>query len=255
MRGTGSASRIVRRLRTSRVSCASLPTRAVTWFARGEYDRVLVTLRERGRLISLPLINGGPSQHMHSPYFPIPFSNGLLSGVADGPEPLLVPRFELEDGSVLMPLAYFRDVKIERKGSRTVVTWHQTELDRMGKRAPEKDARLQVRTRYVFEPGVITRTDVYTAPRPLKVRSLGTELATFSEQPRAQGLSTSFTKGVLREFSVKGYEGCDSAPVAGDARYRANTGAFATRVSCTRGAFTLAEPLTLSWRVRYSVQP
>jgi hypothetical protein len=232
-----------------------LPSQAVTWFARGEYDRVLVTLRDRGRLLSLPLINGGPSQHQHSPYFPIPFSNGLLSGVADGPEPLLVPRFELEDGTVLMPLAYFRDVKIERKGSRTVVTWHQTEVDRMGKRAPEKDARLQVKTSYVFEPGVITRTDVYAAAQPLRVRSVGTELATFSEQPRSQGLSMAFAKGALTEFSAKGYERCESRPVADDARYRANTGAFATRVSCARGAFTLQEPLMLSWRLRYSAQP
>ena len=146
----------VRALRT-------LPTRSVTWFARGDYDRVLVTVRDRGQLISLPLVNGGPGQHMHSPYFPIPFSNGLVSGVADATEPLLVPRFELADGTVLMPLAFFRDVKVEQSGPRTTVSWRQTEMDRMGSRDAVADGRLQVETRYVFEPGVITRTDTYRA--------------------------------------------------------------------------------------------
>ena len=107
---------------------------------------------------------------MHSPYFPIPFSNGLVSGVADATEPLLVPRFELADGTVLMPLAYFRDVKVEQSGPRTTVSWRQTEMDRMGSRDAVSDGRLQVETRYVFEPGVITRTDTYRANTPLDIR-------------------------------------------------------------------------------------
>jgi hypothetical protein len=232
-----------------------LPARAVTWFSRGEFDRVLVTLRDRGQLISLPLINGGPSQHQHSPYFPVPFSNGLLSGVPDGPEPLLVPRFELADGTVLMPLAWFRDVKIEQQGSRTVVSWRQTEVDRLGQRGPIRDPRLQVRTRYVFEPGLITRTDVYTAEQPLPLKSLAVELGSFSTAPRTAGQATRFEGGSLSEFAVSGYDRCESAGGLDDPRYRTSNGAFASRVSCSRGAFTLTEPLTLSWRLRYAPEP
>jgi hypothetical protein len=33
----------------------------VTWFARGRFDRMLLTLRDRGHVIGLPLINGGQS--------------------------------------------------------------------------------------------------------------------------------------------------------------------------------------------------
>jgi len=231
-----------------------LPARMVTWFSRGDYDRVLITLRDRGRVVSLPLINGGPTQHMHSPYFPVPFSNGLLSGVPDGDDPLLVPRFELRDGSVLMPLAFFRDVKVESRGGRTVVTVEQSELDRMGGRAPQKDARLRVQTRYELEPGSITRTDTYTAATPLAVRSLAVELASFSKQPRTAGLTTDFAEGALTEFSVDGYDRCESQGDLDDPRYRTSTGAFASRVRCTRGPFTLNE-LTITWRLRYSPAP
>jgi hypothetical protein len=205
-------------------------------------------------VLSLPLINGGPTQHMHSPYFPVPFSNGLLSGVPDGDDPLLVPRFELGDGSVLMALAYFRDVKVESRGTRTVVRYEQSEMDRMGGRAPQKDARLRVQTRYEFEPGSITRTDVYTAAQPLNIESLAVELATFSRQPRTAGLATDFPEGALTEFSVEGYDRCESQADLDDARYRTSTGAFASRVRCTRAPFTLNE-LTLVWRLRFSPGP
>jgi hypothetical protein len=77
----------------------TLPARRVTWFAKGEHDRLVVTLRDKGRVIGLPIINGGKSQHEHTPYYPIPFSPGMLAGVADGEFPQLLPRVTLADGS------------------------------------------------------------------------------------------------------------------------------------------------------------
>ena len=228
-----------------------LPLRTVTWFERGAYDRVLLTLRDRGQIISLPLINGGAGQHMHSPYFPIPFSNGLLSGVPDGQEPLLVPRFELADGTALMPLAFFRDIKVDAKGRRTVVTYRQSEMDRMGSNAPIADDRISVRTSYSFEPGTIVRTDVYTPRQGVAVARVILEMASFSEQPITDGFVTRFANGMIRDFQVTGLDACESSAVAGDARYRVSTGAFASKVRCTRRAFTLDQPLTISWRLRY----
>lgn len=228
-----------------------LPTRAVTWFARGDYDRVLVTVRDRDRLFGLPLINGGPGQHMNSPYFPIPFSNELVSGIADGPEPLLVPRFELADGSVLMPLAFFKDVKIGQDGARTTVSWRQTEVDRMGKRDAVADDRLQVETRYDFDRGRITRTDTYRATVPLDIRSVRLELASYSRDPKTAGLATSFGAGALREFKATGFEACESSGDVADTRYRSNTGAFASHVVCSSGPFRFDRPLTLGWQLRY----
>jgi hypothetical protein len=233
---------------------ARLPHRAVTWFARGEHDRLLLSLRDRGRVLSLPLINGGVGQHMHSPYFPIPFSSGMLSGVPDGREPLLVPRFELTDGSVLMPLAYFRDTKVKEHGQRTVLAYRQDAMDRMGAARPIPDDRVAVSTTYTFEPGVIVRTDVYTAKRDVAVKNVTLEFASFSTEPATRGLTTRFAAGLVQEFAVTGLQGCESTVVLGEPNYHTATGSFASKVNCTRGAFVLRQPLTISWRLQYQPQ-
>jgi hypothetical protein len=238
-------------LRDFAAKLARLPERSTTWFARGKYDRMLLTLREDGRVIGLPLINGGVGQHMHVPYFPIPFSPGLLDGVADGTEPFLLPRFELDDGSVLMPLAYFRGVEVSASGRRTQVSYRQTELDRMGGPAPEPDDRLGVSTIYVFEPGIITRTDVYTAKQPLAVKNVALAFGSHSGKPVTSALTTRFGDGRVREFTVAGMESCESAAASRDPRYQVSSGALSTKVNCVRKAFTLREPLTIRWELRY----
>jgi hypothetical protein len=228
-----------------------LPDRSTTWFARGKYDRMLLTLREGGRIIGLPLINGGAEQHMHVPYFPIPFSPGLLDGVADGTEPFLLPRFELDDGSVLMPLAYFRGVEVKESAKRTEVRLRQTELDRMGEPAPKPDDRLGVATTYVFEPGVITRTDVYTAKQPIGVKNVAMAFGSHSGSPVTNDLTTRFGDGLVREFAVTGMESCESSSALGDVRYHTASGALRTKVNCTRKAFTMREPITIRWQLHY----
>jgi hypothetical protein len=230
-----------------------LPRLSTTWFARGQYDRMLLTLRERGRVIGLPVVNGGVSQHMNIPYFPIPFSTGLLDAVADGTEPFLLPRFELRDGSVLMPLAYFRDIQVKARGKRTEVSWRQTELDRMGARGPRADDRLGVTTTYVFEPGVITRTDVYTAKNPLEVQNLSMAFGTHSGSPTTQNLTTRFGEGTVEEYRVEGMNGCASSSALDDVRYHTGQGPLRTKVTCSKGPFTLGEPLTIRWQLRYQV--
>jgi hypothetical protein len=239
----------------SAVALSRLAPRTVTWFERGTYDRMLLTLRDRGQIIGLPLINGGAGQHMHSPYFPIPFSNGMLSGVPDGEEPLLVPRFELGDGTSLMPLAFFRDIKVDAQDNRTVVSYRQSEMDRMGTNRPIADDRISVRTTYSFEPGTIVRTDVYTPKRAVAVDRVVLELASFSEEPSTDGLATRFRRGVVRDFQVTGLQSCESAAVAGDVRYQTSTGSFASKVRCTRTDFTLSRPVTISWRLHYQQIP
>jgi hypothetical protein len=236
------------------VALSRLAPRTVTWFERGTYDRALVTLRDRGQIISLPLINGGVGQHMHSPYFPIPFANGMLSGVPDGEEPLLIPRFELADGTALMPLAFFRDIKVDAQGNRTVISYRQSEMDRMSTHRPIADDRITVSTTYAFEPGTIVRTDVYTPKQKVAVARVVLELASFSEAPSTDGLVTRFGHGAVRDFQVTGLQSCESAAVAGDVRYQTPTGSFASKVRCTRTAFTLQQPLTISWRLRYQAE-
>ena len=228
-----------------------LPQRSTTWFARGEYDRMLLTLRENGRAFGLPVINGGAGQHMNVPYFPIPFSTGLLDGIADGKEPFLVPRFELRDSSVLMPLAYFRDIEVKTRGKRTEVRWRQTELDRMGGRAPRADDRIGVTTTYVFEPGEITRTDVFTAKQPVDVQGISMTFGTHSGNAATRDQTTRFGEGVVSEFTVEGMNSCKSASALEDARYYTGQGPLRTKVDCASEPFTLREPLTLRWKIRF----
>lgn len=228
-----------------------LPGAQVTWFARGANDRLLVTWRDRGHVIGLPIISGGASQHMNNPYFPIPYSRGMIEGAADATWPLLVPQLTLGDGSVLMPLAFMRDVKIERSGPRTTIRYVQDSLDRMGGDAPVADPRVSLATTYVIEPGRITRTDVFTPKAPLPLRDVRLELGTFSTQPNVQGTTTRFGNGSITGFTVSGLARCAAATTANDPVYRSDTGALATRVTCEGAPATLAAPLTIHWTIDY----
>jgi len=229
----------------------TLPAARFTWFARGDHDRALLTLRDGNHVIGLPIINGAEDQHMHNPYFPIPFAGGMLQGSADASFPQLTPRFALADGSVLMPLAWFRGVTWKRSGNRTTVGWRQDAMDRMGGNAPVADKRLTVTTRYAFAPGRITRIDVYRAAVPVDLSEVTMEFASFSGDPRSTGpAAVAFGAGEVTGFSATGYEGCTVGPAAGR-EYRAPTGAFASLVRCRLGTRRLAGPLTLSWTLRY----
>ena len=228
-----------------------LPRQTVTWFARGKYDRMLLTRRDGDHIIGLPLINGGVSQHMHSPYFPIPFSRGMLAGVADGTKPLLLPLFTLADGSKLMPLAFMRDVAVTSSDSRTKITYRQTGLDRLGGESPVEDDRLAVATTYVLEPNRITRTDVYTPKAPLDLAQTELDFGTFSQLAHTAGRRTRFNDGAVSSFEVSGLEGCQAAAVDDDADFESDEGAMRAKVVCTSAARTVRAPFTIAWTLEF----
>ncbi|WP_369062223.1 hypothetical protein ABOZ73_08145 [Caulobacter sp. 73W] len=229
----------------------TLPKRQTTWFARAEHDRLVVTLREGDHVISLPVINGGDGQHMHSPYFPVPFSAGMLSGVADGKAPHLVPRFTLADGAQLMPLAYFKDAKVAPAGATTTVTWRQDQMDLMGDKGPRPDDRLAVATTYVFKPGRIVRTDRYTPKAPLAVSAIDLELGTYSSDPAWTGAGFEFAAGDVTGFSVKGLDQCEPKPFDKAADAGTPPGPMRTRLVCKAGPRTLSAPFSISWTLTY----
>ena len=228
-----------------------LPQQTVTWFARGQYDRMLLTRRDGDHIIGLPLINGGVSQHMHSPYFPIPFSRGMLAGVADGTKPLLLPRFTLADGSKLMPLAFIRDVVVTNAGPRTKITYRQSDLDRLGGESPVPDDRLAVATTYVLEPNRITRTDVYTPKAPLDLAETELDFGTFSQLAHAAGRRAQFSDGAITSFEVSGLEGCQAFAIENDSDFESDEGAMRAKVVCTSPAQTVRAPFTISWSLGF----
>lgn len=228
----------------------TLPASTTTWFARGAYDRALVTVRDRGTEIGLPLINGAEDQHMHNPYFPIPFSPGLLQGAADATFPQLTPRFTLDDGSVLMPLAWFRQVSVTRAGAATIVTWRQDEMDRMGGNDATKDPRLSIVTRYELRPGRVTRRDSVTIAPGVSIKRVDLEFATFSTAGTASGAGAfSFGKGQVFRFATAGLGACRLG--GGGDVYRATTGAFRSVVTCGREGVGAERTLQMGWTVDY----
>ncbi|MDB5440758.1 MAG: hypothetical protein JWM33_3185 [Caulobacteraceae bacterium] len=228
----------------------TLPKQATTWFARGTYDRLLVTVRDGGHVFGLPLINGASGQHNHNPYFPIPYARGLIEGVADGEAPLLVPQFTLRDGSKLMPLAFFRDAQVKTEGVKTTVTYRQSEVDRLGQSNALADDRLAVATTYVFEPGRITRTDVYTPRAPLELATIRLDFGSFSSAATARGNTMTFGQGAVTSFAAEGLQ-CQVQPTNGDRDYQSDTGAMASVVHCIKGAGLVSAPFTLGWTVEY----
>jgi hypothetical protein len=212
---------------------------------------VLVTRRDAGHIIGLPLINGGASQHMHHPYFPIPFSRGMLEGVPDGSAPVLVPRFTLTDGTQVMPLAFIRDVQVRDTAAETTVTYRQDEMDRLGKSTPVPDARMSMTSTYTLQPGRVTRRDVFAPKSALDVSSIRLEFASFSGDPRQDGRTTRFGSGSVTSFTLDGLESCRSRTLDRDRTYESDTGAMTALVECVTPASTLNQPLTITWSITY----
>ena len=228
-----------------------LPAQTVTWFAKGTYDRLLVTRRDAGHIIALPLINGGATQHMHHPYFPIPFSRGMLEGVADGTKPLLVPQFTLNDGAVLMPLAFIQDANVEVRGSTTTVTYRQSVMDRMGGSVPAADDRLAVTTTYTMEPNRLSRKDVFVPKQPLDIRAIRLEFASFSTNATTSENTIAFGNGAVTSFRLEGLDSCQARVLNRERDYESDTGAMTSLVTCASGSSTVRGPLTIAWSIAY----
>ena len=228
-----------------------LPASTLTWFAKGDFDRALLTLRDGRHVIGLPLINGADAQHMNNPYFPVPASTGLFSGAADATYPELVPQITLEDGSVLMPLAWFRDVKVTHVGATTILTYRQDLADRMGGKDAAKDSRLTFETRYEFAPGHISRVDRLIPTAPLKIKSIEMQFAGFSSGAKLGGSErVDYAAGEVSGFKADGFDSCSVENGPG-APYQAPSGPMASRVTCTKAGSTMTSPTSLGWTVSY----
>lgn len=230
----------------------TLPRFTLTRFARGTYDRALVTVRDGNTVIGLPVINGAESQHMHNPYFPIPFADGMLQGSADASFPQLVPKLTLDDGSVLMPLAWFKQVEASKHGATVTASWRQDELDRMGGNDAVKDDRASIVTRYRFTPGRIVRNDTITLKPGTHVAAIDMEFANFSKKARSSGASAfRFGSGQVTGFAAHGYGDC--ALGRGGPVYRAPTGSFRSIIQCRRASIAKggADTIALEWAIDY----
>lgn len=224
----------------------TLPKSTTTWFSKGAYDRLLVTYRDGDRVIGLPIINGGPGQHMNTPYFPIPFSPGVLAGSPDQSYAQLLPRITLSDGSVLSPTSFFKNVDVQTEPRRTVVTWTQ-EASRLGGNDALADARVTFRTRYVIQDGEISRADNIIVHQGARISSVALDFASFSTNPTKVGNDVSYAVGEVASFSAVGLD-CGIASPADE--HRTPTGPLRSLVQCRNDA-PADGPLAIGWTLRF----
>ncbi|WP_426046167.1 hypothetical protein [Brevundimonas sp. TWP3-1-2b1] len=232
----------------------SRPRSTLTWFDRGVHDRALLTVIDGPRLFGLPIVNGGPTQHMNNPYFPIPFSPGLIAGSPDASFPQLITRVTLADGSVLQPLAWLSEVSHSEDGDIVRLDVRQSAMDRMGETAPVADDRISALTRYRFAPGEVARHDTYAAREGTGPVNLDFEFAAFqpvtSVRRDGAGWRIAYSGGPLEGLTVSGLETCATAPLGPE--YQTPTGPFRSVVRCSSRARDTSIPLDLGWTLTYA---
>jgi hypothetical protein len=229
----------------------SQPASRLVWFAKGDDERALVLHRDKETLFSLPFINGGSGQYDNSPYYALPFAHGLVAGTPDSgaAQPQLLPKLELDDGTRLLPAAYFKGVQTHAADGSFIATVHQDALARLGEKKPARDSRVQVDTTYRFEAGKVVRIDRFSARDVRKVTKLTIDFASFSDQPRQDGLATEFDSGRVTRFEVSGLDKCEAHPASD--RERSPDGPMKTHIHCEKLDFELSAPLTVTWTLSY----
>ena len=157
-----------------------------TTFRQDEYIRGLFHWRDNQHVFVLPLINGDQNYHATSPYFPIPFSSGVLTGIAQGNAPLWVPGIRTLDGRVLRPLVWFSHCQYQKIQNGWEIVIQNDALDVVEENGivttqPQCDADFQCRTRYLIKAGSITREDTFNFPED-KASRLEVMTAVYSQK-------------------------------------------------------------------------
>lgn len=233
---------------------ATQPPFSVTAFAKGLYDRSLAIYRDNGRVFALLMVNGGSGQHMNSPYYPLPFSPGVLEGIADSgfAAAQLMPKLTMIDGSQLIGTAFFKNIHSASEGQTHRLTYQLETLSRLGSSTPIPDDRLSAQVEYLFEPGKITRTERFIPRLPVTVQSVVLDFLCFSGNPEQQGARATFADGVVRTFAVSGVEVIDIENIREQQSFKSPNGPMCTHVHCRQSSFEAHEPFEIQWSIQYS---
>lgn len=229
----------------------SRPKAVLTWFSRSEdREHALFTWRDGGRVFGLPLINGGPGQHMNNPYYPMPFSPDVIAGSADAGFPQLTFRYELEDGRRVQATGAYRTISHVEQGDRSEVRYHAPAFNALGSADPQPVAELAADAAFSFSPGRVARKEQIVKGADL-VASVEMEFATFSDaaaprQIAPQRWDIPFGPGAVGRLRVEGFSTC-VVRASPDPTYAAPTGAFRSVVSCAGPA--PREPL--AWALEF----
>jgi hypothetical protein len=153
-------------------------------------------------------------------------------------------------------------MSVTSRGPRTTVTYRQSELDRLGGglpvvddgisgESPVADDRLAVATTYVFEPGRITRTDVYTPKGSVEIAGTELDFGSFPNWRAAR--PARLGSAAARSMSSRSRASRDVRPTAiqDDPDFESDEGPMRSKVVCSGGARTVREPFTIGWTITF----
>ena len=222
-------------------------------FADAEHHRALAIYRDRQHVFSLLMVNGGSTQHMNSPYYPLPFARGIIEGIADSglEHPQLMPKITLDDGTELMGTAYFKQIECDTSGGVQRVRYRLDSLCRLGGSAPVEDSRLGAEVEYLFEPGRITRTERFVPHQSIQVRALSLDFLSFSFNALQAGGGVMFHKGGVKSFQATGVDHCQLTALDGHTSLRSPNGAMRSLIKYRRDSFSASAPFTVQWTLTY----
>ncbi|WP_150132301.1 hypothetical protein [Prosthecochloris sp. GSB1] len=204
------------------------PRYMLTRFSENKYSSALLTVRDGRQRFNLPLVNGD-AYHNETSYYPIPFAQRLVQGVAGESFPQLTPKIRLLDGKTLMPLALFRNITLTESEKGAMLSWEHPELDVIGESHPSPDNRFSMKTNYKFESGSITRTDFLISKKNVEIESIEMVFACFSVRPFVKGNIIIFERGEIFRVEVKGFDEIEVRKAA-SGKYQAVEGRMNTVV-------------------------
>lgn len=202
------------------------PKYLLTRFSEEGNSCVMLTVRDGGKIFNLPLVNGD-KYYRETPYFPIPFSSNLIQGVSGENFPQLTPRISIGNEIVLMPLAWYKNIFLTENAKGCVLNWSNSSLVEMNGTL-KSNPTVVVKTKYIFEPGVIHRSDEICIKETKNDVAIELDFACFSEDPVIDGYSVVFKKGDIHKFTVRGFDELGAKNC--DARYQGPEGPMSVLV-------------------------
>lgn len=168
------------------------------------YDRGLAVYRGNSGIMMLPIINGAHHYYKNSQYMPIPYSYELISGSSNRAESSLIPKLYFEDGAIVSPIVYSKDVTVINRDDEMYVSYRQDEMCVMNDEMPGKYSGISDQITYRISDNVIERKDVFRVIGDINPFRINMSIDSFSSDVSINGNRLCFGKGKMNEIEVEG---------------------------------------------------
>ncbi len=246
-------------------------------FAEGRFARGLAIARDGSHVWSLPLISGGQKYYDKDPYMPVPYENLVLQGGPEYSHGQLVPQLFMENGDVLMPIVYMKEITPKIEADRMAVTCHVDAMCLMGggifisgetrpddsladnsvaddggkAQQPRRVEGISDMVTYVFGKNQIRREDVFTVAGNLRVKKIRLVLLTYSHEPETEKNLVRFDRGAIACMRAEGYGGCSWREASDDGSHDTPHGRLGGEVIWETDLLSPTKTLEVSWIIEY----